>query len=255
MATQATPKPQHMEALTRANQIRIYRVNQLRRLGKAEASLEQILNDPNMGAVEIAQVLVVLPHQRAVKKAGHMPKSLVLARNIIKDSKLSAGRQIGTLTDVSRTTLLDAAHKQAGSFAWIRNQDTAPVQRARNINNRTDKEKSLKALEKANAVRLERARLRREIRSGNMDLEQALNEPALATWTLGKLVVELRRTTTDGEEYLTRHSPTAAKKVLTTNRISPMLKVGDLSSNVKKLLVMLYTDERFCKPARKEVAA
>ncbi|MBN8867336.1 MAG: hypothetical protein J0H98_07265 [Solirubrobacterales bacterium] len=256
MTTTVTEKTQRIEALKNGNRVQVYRAGQLRRLATLGASLEAILLDPNMAPLELGQVLMAIPSQRTANRSrpGILPKSIVQAREISQKAEVRSGRPIGTLTEPSRKAVLRAAFELIGHRAWIFQSDDPPKSlRARKVTIKRN-DQSRVALEKANKVRIERSQQKARLRAGEIDLEEALDLAAFRTWQLGKLVVHLRRTTMNGVAYLDRMAPTAAKKVLAKNRISPLTKIGDLSADSKKLLVMLFAEERFCKPSMDVIA-
>lgn len=254
MATKTKKQPQHLEALDAASKTRIYRVEQLRKLASYELSLEAILQDPEMGSLEVADVLMVMPFQCVERHTALLPRSVDQTRKIIQKCQVRSGRKVNTLTEHSRTAILEAANEIAGHRAWIFEDDTPPTPRKR-VQYKRSRPQALSALEKANAVRLERCRLRQQLRDGELTLKEALDQEAFATWQLGKLVVNLRRISPSRDSYLDRLSPAAAKKVLANHKISPLIKVEDLSEDSKRLLVMIYADARFCRPEKNQVPA
>lgn len=92
------------------------------------------------------------------------------------------------------------------------------------------------ALERANAIRLERARLKREIKAGRLDVVEVLDkipECALTMPTIGLLTAQ--RQWGDG----------TAKKFLQGLEISPMRRLGDLTYRQRGVLIDALEAVRF----------
>jgi|GEM_PF-3228702 len=246
------PTSQSLEALARAKKVRSHRSQALSDLSHNRRSLESALHDELLGSVQISVLLMAVPSRRvAVKK--HTQRGVYATRTILQMCGLNPARTVRSLTDTSRERLLAAAEKVSGHRAWIREERRASALKPCVKQSNVDEQQRAAALEKANRTRTARKEAKERMESGEMDLAEALEYEALQSYKLGKLVRHLRRVSPDGTEYLTRLAPTAAARVLTANRISPLVTPAELSTDGKRLLVLLFADARFRKPERAEV--
>lgn len=248
MSTLNAEKPQHLESLERANKIHKATATATRQLANNERSLESTLYDENLARIPISTLLIAMPYRRvAARRKGR--GSLYNARKVLQISCLNPARPVGSLTDTSREELLDAAEKVAGHVAWVREEreglQLRPPVRNEGAHNEAQR---TAALSKANQVRTARKEAKELMRAGDMDLAEALEHEALQTCGLGKVVVNLRRVTPAGDCYTARLAPNAATKVLRDNLISSLVTPAELSPDGKRLLVMMFADERFRKP-------
>jgi hypothetical protein len=99
----------------------------------------------------------------------------------------------------------------------------------------------MRALERANAVRLARAELKRQISEGEISAAEIILScpPQARRWTVGELLVSQRRWGT-----------TRCRKFLERNDISEMKPIGDLTERQRRLLA---SQLQACPPVSAEI--
>lgn len=224
--------PQHLEALDRANQLRFAQTDLLRDLSSNKVSLEVLLADERAASLKFERVLAAMAHRSDAVSAGVIRQSRGTARKIAKAAKVSLTREVGSLRcELTKEVLLACAYDVVGQFAWVYETDVPPKLRQRRIVSTPDAEAIAQrdaALAKGNAIRIRRKVIKEQLRTGEMTLAEALEDPASATWAIGKLVAQVPRT--DPETGLPTGHCSSAKThmALKRLRISPLTKVEDL---------------------------
>lgn len=256
----ATKAPQHLDALDRANHLRLAQSALLRKLSRNQVSLEALLDDADAVSLSFERVLAAMPHRSDQIRKGEIRYSIGAARRIGGTAGISLTRNVGSLRcDVTRAGLLAAAYDVVGQFAWVYEEDTPPKLKKRPPAKKPDKVALANreaALAKGNAVRIRRKEIKELLHNGEMTLAEALEDPASKTWPIGKLVVHVPRM--DPVTGLPSGYRSSAKSHMALRRlhISPLTKVGELPSSKKaSLVVELGRTLTLGQATRRKVAA
>ncbi len=97
--TTATEQPQHLHALSKANEVRMASAALRRELGAGQLTLREALDDPRSGCLELRTLLSSLPRIGVVK-----------ASRIANTESIGASptRRVRDLTDRQRCELVEA---------------------------------------------------------------------------------------------------------------------------------------------------
>ena len=248
MSTATIEKPQHLMAIERANEVRVHQVEMCRQLANSTISLEKVLLDERMASATLERVVRALPTKPGSATnpyARHKHGAWILGR-----TNLPGDRKVGSLTDLSRSKLLDAAWDSTGQTAWIFEVDKKPQPAGptRPRKRTVPREASMKALEIANEVRRENCEIRNALERGDLTLREAFELPAVQKWQIGQLAKHLRRTNMAGDSWLKSMSPTAARRELARAKLAPQTRVGALSEWRRQDLIARFALARFCRP-------
>lgn len=102
------PRPQHIQALEKANAVRLERADLKRRLTRREVSLRECLEHPSMASCPLEELLRALPGQRRVtmtsaeyqeRRARGTANKVRLAGRIMTRSEIGLYRKVGDLTE------------------------------------------------------------------------------------------------------------------------------------------------------------
>lgn len=96
---------QRMEALLKANEIRVHMANERKRLKAGTTTLDDVLGDPRCGSMYVAQALQAIPRFGPGK-----------ADRVMRRAGVSPSKRIGGLTDRQRTAII----AEAGYFPAAR---------------------------------------------------------------------------------------------------------------------------------------
>lgn len=249
-ATPTRPKSQRLDALEIANAKRSANAQVLDQLSRVEISLEAALEMECVSSTRLKTLLAALPktNRRPIKRSN----AVVSAEKIGRRAGIDISRKAGSIScQVTRKALLDAAYDVTGRTAWIYTVDPVPKQLPPTRHGAKVKAAARKQREEAyslaNEVKAERLRVRRQLSSGEITLEEALRDPCSQKWEIEKILRLVPVLHPDTGEAL-QLTPGRASRVLKISGLRGTKTAGSLTERqIETLVAVADRHFRFAK--------
>lgn len=222
-------KPQHMDALVYAHEIKSERAAFLREIQAGELSIVEVLEKPSfarMRAMDLVRSAPCTPGRR---------RNLRRVKAVQQEVELSDTVTVRSLTERQRALLTQALAKHG--FLMPGTDPSEKFFHRPQRRNRTPEQELARqrqaSLEKANQVRMQRKAIKQSLREQAVSFEEVIDDPAVATMPIEKLF------SAAGVGKGGSRRRVGTREILKAARISPHRTVCGLAESERQLLFSL----------------